>query len=106
MDECGLHCSQGTVEFAKVDLSDMPSVGSIGFLYADVAANRNVPFAAVHYAEDGQEQELGVRLDADKRVFFDHFEGEKEHAFVQALPEILDRIGRHFRSQIQQVSGV
>jgi hypothetical protein len=48
-----------------------------------------IPFATVHYTENGQLTELGLRLDLDKEVFLDHFEDEsKEDVLCRSAPEI------------------
>jgi hypothetical protein len=48
----------------------------------------------IRYALGGEEQELGIRLDMDKRAFIDHFEDEElEKTIQQAAPKIVERVG-------------
>lgn len=50
------------------------------------------PLAIVQYAIDGKEQEYGLRLDMDKRVFLDHLgDTEQEN---QAAREIVSFLAR------------
>lgn len=59
-------------EFRTVVLQeDIADFDHVAFLRADLSA-KNSPFAVIHYAYDGEEQKLGLRLDLDKLVFLDH----------------------------------
>ncbi len=71
----------------------LPNDAGIEFLRAEMAlAHLNVSFAIVRCALHGVEQEYGLRLDLDKRVFLDHFEDDEklEEAAQNALPKIIE----------------
>jgi len=72
-------------DFCRVDLEGkVQNAGTIRFLFADVPASRSVPFAVIHYADDGEEQAYGLRLDLDKRVFLDHLDDPKKDDAVRS----------------------
>jgi len=67
---------------------------SIEFLRAEVPETHRLPFALIRYSLQGVEQEYGLRLDLDKRVFIDHFEDEeKEKTIESAAPKIVEFLG-------------
>ena len=72
-----------TPEFREIDLrgpirknADMRELigedAVITFLCAEVSREYRLPFALIRYSVDGKEQEYGLRLDIDKRVFIDN----------------------------------
>ena len=72
-------------DFCRVDLEGkVQNAGTIRFLFADVPASRSVPFAVIHYADDGEEQAYGLRLDLDKQVFLDHLDDPKKDDAVRS----------------------
>jgi orotate phosphoribosyltransferase len=87
------------LEIRTIDLtSNIPGGDSIEFLRAEVskAAYRYSPFALVRYALEGVEQEYGLRIDLDKRVFIDHFDEDpkKEAVLHGAAPKIVKFLSR------------
>jgi hypothetical protein len=84
------------MEFRAIDLrGHIPGGAAIEFLRAEVPSGQyHGPFAVIHYALQGVEQDLGLRLDMDKQVFLDHFEDEEREEIIQkAAPEIVDFLG-------------
>ena len=81
-----------------VDLTGVvPTMGAIQLLRAETVngVGRYIPFALVRYARNGKEQELGVRLDLDKRAFLDRFDDDAENRSLQlAAPKIAHLIGK------------
>jgi len=67
----------------------------IEFLFVEVSkVFPSMPFAVVHYEENGKRAPLGLRLDLDKRVFLDHFNDKaKEEVLSRAAPEICAFVG-------------
>ena len=67
----------------------------IEFLFAEVSKFfPAMPFAVVHYEENGKRAPLGLRLDLDKRVFLDHFDDKaKQEVLNRAAPEICAFVG-------------
>jgi len=61
----------------------IPDVDGISFLRAEWWDERS-RFVLVRFAVNGKEQELGLRLDLDKRVFLDHFSDPKVDKLVQS----------------------
>ena len=53
----------------------IPDVGSIAFLRAEWWSPES-KFRVIFYSIDGKEQELGLVIDIDKRVFLDHVNEE------------------------------
>ena len=92
-------------KFRRIDLSKaVPQSGPLRFLYADISANTQVPFATVYYASDGRKERYGLRLDLDKRAFLDHFDDEeKQHALIGSASAILSAVTARF-SEAEQVS--
>jgi hypothetical protein len=84
----------------RVELRDrVDTEGSIEFLSAETSGTGYSPFAIVRYAIDGQEQDLGLRLDLDKQVFLDHFDDEGREAIVEhAAPIISGVVGDYLSS--------
>lgn len=80
-------------EIRTIDLKGrIPGGASIEFLRVETpVTEHDVPFALIRYALEGVEQEYGLRMDLDKRVFIDHFEGEaKEEVIQRAAPKIVE----------------
>lgn len=79
----------------------IPNGNSLEFLRAEVAVGQyRSPFALIRYALEGVEQNLGLRLDMDKRAFIDHFEEEDlESAIQKAAPKIAELVGSSLHSQ-------
>jgi len=74
----------------------LPNDSAIEFLRAEMTlAQYHLPFALVRYALQGVEQEYGLRLDLDKRVFLDHFDDDEklEQVAQNALPRIVEVVG-------------
>jgi hypothetical protein len=67
----------------------------IEFLFVEISKFfPAMPFAVVHYEENGKRVPLGLRLDLDKRVFLDHFDdGAKEEVLNRAAPKICAFVG-------------
>lgn len=84
----------------KVDLRNrIATKGSIEFLFAETSGSVYSPFAIVRYSVNGEEQDLGLRLDLDKRVFLDHFEDINQESIVEhAAPIISGVVGDHLAS--------
>ena len=70
----------------------VPGGAGLEFERVEMPAGYDPPFALVRYSLCGEEQDTGLRLDLDKRVFLDHFEDQKEREAVieQAAPRIVD----------------
>lgn len=67
---------------------------SIDFIRAEMTTKYDLPLALIRYAIQGQEQENGLRLDLDKRVFLDHLEDEEKNKVLdKAAPEIVEVVG-------------
>jgi len=64
--------------FHKIDLRQIPEMGSIKFLYAETSATATGSLVIVHYADHGQEEPDGLRLDLDKEVFLDHVDDPRK----------------------------
>jgi hypothetical protein len=75
------------------------------FLEAELSTKYDVPFALVRYSVNGKKQKTGLRLDLDKQVFLDHFEGdpEKQKTLECAAPEIVKILGTAPRSSPRKV---
>jgi len=73
----------------------IPKRKAITFLRAEINAKRRSPFALIHYLYNRSEQEYGLRLDLDKRVFLDHPfpEEEENEALDEAAPGIVEYLG-------------
>lgn len=54
-------------------------------------------FVLVRYSRAGKEQEFGLRLDLDKKIFLDHFEDTDLDKKVQTLVEPIWSIVAHKR---------
>jgi len=81
-------------EILEIPLPDRIQPAPIRFLRVEMAAGHVAPFALVRYALDGAEQELGLRLDLDKRAFLDHFDQQDiESACTVTAPRIVDYLG-------------
>jgi hypothetical protein len=66
-----------------VDLNhQVPDVDGVSFLRAEWWDERS-HFVLVRFALNGEEQELGLRLDLDKRVFLDHLSDPKTDKLIQ-----------------------
>jgi hypothetical protein len=86
----------------SIDLHDViPSQGPIQFVRAELPRQLRPTLALVRYARSGVEQATGGRLDLDKRVFIDHFEGdpEVEAAFRSAALPIASHVGAMLRER-------
>lgn len=76
--------------FQRIELKDqVPSQSGIQFLYAEVAAASTGPLAIVHYADEGNEQPLGLRLDMDKKVFIDRLDDREKDDAVSSGASIV-----------------
>lgn len=72
-------------KFWRIDLREhVSSDGPIEFLYAEVSAPSTGPLAIVHYADEGKEQQYGLRFDMDKRVFIDHLDDPEKDGAITA----------------------
>lgn len=69
--------------------------GDMEFIEAEMSAKYDIPLAVVRYTLNGQKQQTGLRLDLDKQVFIDHFNGdtEKQKTLERAAPEIVKLVG-------------
>ena len=78
------------MRFRQIDLKgEITTTSSIEFLYAEMSAASTGPLAIIHYSDDGNEQEYGLRFDLDKRVFIDHFDDpEKEKTLTSSAHTI------------------
>lgn len=87
-----------------IDLSK-EQLGSkaIKFLRIELPGGWYRPFALVHYAEDGEEQQYGLRLDRDKGVFLDHLSNRHKDEFVQSkVQQILQILLEHTPERREQ----
>jgi len=67
---------------------------AIKFLRAEVSKEHRLPFALIRYSLYGKEQDLGLRLDLDKRVFIDHLPDEENEGILErAAPKIVEILG-------------
>jgi hypothetical protein len=66
----------------------------IEFKRAEVPQIEDPVFALIRYARNGNEPEIGLRLDLDKQVFLDHFEegSPQERVLLDAAPRILQLV--------------
>lgn len=64
-------------------------LGSIQILSVETSSTATEPLVILHYAENGDEQPYGLRLDLDKRVLLDHVDDD---ANEKALCEEVDKI--------------
>jgi hypothetical protein len=72
-----------------INLTDnVPSVGGLVFLRAEWW-DPSSRFVLVRYSYKGHEEELGLRLDLDKKVFLDHVPGPKFDEEVQRRVEAI-----------------
>jgi hypothetical protein len=97
------------MEVRAIDLKGyIPNGASIEFLRAEVAVGEyRVPVALIRYALQGVEQDLGLRLDMDKRAFIDHFDEEElEQAAQKAIPKIVEVVGSALYPQKSQTSAM
>jgi len=71
------------------------SAGSgLQFFEALLFESPRLPFAIVNFKQDGDTEELGLRLDLDRQVFLDHFADPGiEAAATAAAPEIVRYLG-------------
>jgi hypothetical protein len=86
----------------SIDLRDViPPSGAIQFIRVEMPESPRPTLALVRYARSGVEQAAGGRLDLDKRVFIDHFEGdpEAEAAFRSAALQIASHVGATLRQR-------
>lgn len=83
------------LQYRKIDLKNaIEADPRLEFFSAEVLEEPPIPFAAVRYAIDGEEQAVELRLDLDKRVFIDHLEDEKLEKLIQvAAPRIVAFLG-------------
>jgi hypothetical protein len=72
------------MEVHTIDLrGHIPGGAAIEFLRAEVPSGQyHGPFAVIHYALHGVEQDLGLRLDMDKQVFLDHYAARQERLLL------------------------
>lgn len=67
---------------------------AIKFLRAEVSKEHRLPFALIRYSLYGKEQEFGLRLDLDKRVFIDHLPDEQDEEILEKIaPKIVEILG-------------
>ena len=84
----------------EIDLTQIPEVGPIKFLYAETSATATSSLVIVHYADNGQKQPYGLRLDLDKGVFLDHLGDPQIDATVSSMAnmiasEVLRKLSGH-----------
>lgn len=85
-------------KWESLDLSSVFRGGlSIKLLRVELPADRGIPFSIVRYAsrKGGRwiEEEYGLRLDLDKRVFIDHFDDRGSERYLrQRAKKIVDHI--------------
>jgi hypothetical protein len=90
----GLRRVKDVSKILEILLPDQIQPAPIRFLRVEMAAGHITPFALVRYALDGAEQELGLRLDLDKRAFLDHFDRQDiESACRDTAPRIVNYLG-------------
>ena len=68
------------------------NIGSVEFLSLEQITDPPSPIVIVHYAVNGKELTLGLRLDVDKGVFLDQIAGVEEEKLYQAAREIVDHL--------------
>ena len=88
-------------EFQRVDLQGCVDGEPITFLRAEMSKEYQLPFALIRYSLHGEEQEYGIRLDLDKRVFIDHLQDEQCEEFLEkAAPKIAEFLGARMHDEI------
>lgn len=91
-------------EFQRIDLErDVGQLGPVRFLYAEMSQKHQLPFAIIHYTLHGErpEDEWGLRLDIDKRVFIDHLQDEEaENILREAACGIAEFLGTKMHAQV------
>lgn len=82
------------IRFQHFDLTgQIPKAGSIEFLSAEMSATATDSLAIIRYADDGEEQPYGLRLDLDKGVFLDHLDDpEKEEALCSSASAVVSAV--------------
>src|SRR5262249_58310486 len=72
-------------EIKSIDLKDVvkEAVPWFSFLRAEWWDDSS-RFVLIRYSLEGKEQELGLRLDLDKRIFLDHIDDPNLDKFVQS----------------------
>jgi hypothetical protein len=86
----------------SIDLKNaIPEQGAIQFVRAEAPRQPRPWLVLVRYSRWGVEQATGARLDLDKRVFIDHFEGDPqtEAAFKRAAPQIASHVSVALRAR-------
>lgn len=88
-------------EFQEIDLQGCVDGALITFLRAEMSEKYQLPFALIRYSLGGKEQEYGIRLDLDKRVFIDHLQDERCEKFLEkAAPKIAEFLGAKMHTEI------
>ncbi len=60
-------------KYHEIDLTEkFPPAHTLTFLRALIPSTLDSPIALIMYALEGEEQELGIRLDLNKQNFIDH----------------------------------
>ena len=85
-----------TLNIRSIDLTNrVPSNQGIGFVRADMVADRYTRLAVVFYQNskgenaDARSPRYGLRLDLDKLVFLDHLDDDTQDKYVtEQAPEI------------------
>lgn len=82
----------------SVDLTKrLKPAGELVFLSAEWWS-KSSRFALVRYSYQYKEQEFGLRLDLDKRVFLDHLEDPKLDKIIESYAKIIWEIVADARS--------
>lgn len=83
--------------FKFIELEGMNVKGqSIEFLNARISDEYFVPLAVVNYRLNGRDEELGLRLDMNKRAFLDHLTNTNQEEFLQqSAPKIVKYLSDH-----------
>ena len=89
-------------DVVSIDLRGViPERDGIQFVRAEAPNQARPVLVLVRYARWGQVQAAGRRLDLDKRVFIDQFEGDigVEAAFKSAAPQIASHVSKKLRQR-------
>ncbi len=80
-------------DIKTIDLEEVvkPALPWLSFLRAEWWDDSS-RFVLIRYSLKGKEQELGLRLDLDKRVFLDHLDDPELDMFVQYQVENIWRV--------------
>ena len=90
------------LEFRTVELHGrVEKVGPLEFLWAVMPVTLS-PFAVIHYAYDGKREELGLRLDLDKKVFLDQPEAVDSEVLRKAAEEVASILAAETAPEVRE----